>query len=122
MKIWVLRPATLTEFLLCSFVIPGKCWDSTLKQTISSCHILSNASLTNFPIQHYIENNQNPVDRMSTDYCRLWKRIKLFLNTSRISSPHFTTLHKNLSMNDSFSAVHPKKAKNIWNKTVRALQ
>jgi hypothetical protein len=46
--------------------MPGKHCDSTLKQaTTASFHTLTNASFTNFPIQHYIENkNIKPTERV----------------------------------------------------------
>jgi hypothetical protein len=44
----------------------------------TSFHILSNTSFTDFPVQHYIENNENPADRTSMDNERLWDIIKVF--------------------------------------------
>jgi hypothetical protein len=36
-------------------------------------HILSSTSFTNFPLQHYIDNNENLADRMDMDSDRLWE-------------------------------------------------
>jgi SAM-dependent MidA family methyltransferase len=44
----------------------------------ASFHIVSNAVFTNFPVERYIENNENLADRTSTDNDRLWESVRVF--------------------------------------------
>jgi hypothetical protein len=66
----------------------------------TSFHILSNASFTNFPVQHHTENNENPANRMSMDNDRLWVVIRLSEYLKNIQ-PTFYHSTQNLSMNDN---------------------
>jgi hypothetical protein len=43
----------------------------------TSFHMLSNISFTNALVQHYIENDENPSDRTSTDNDKLWNVISV---------------------------------------------
>jgi hypothetical protein len=68
--------------------------------TPTSFIILLITSFTNFPIQHYREDNENLADRMSTDNDRLWEVIMVFEYLKNIQ-PTFYHYTQNFPVNDT---------------------